>query len=708
MDIKKFVLPNDKSGKPMNARFWRDYISFKTGMNDKVTLIKSALCCLLLLLLPICGACKDGGEPEISTEQGEETVYINPEDNYEGTLKFETSADGKTVNISYMLNGELVSYTVPNNVNYLSGGFAATDDVGRSLPTSLTTGIYGENGEHYVGLFYFLWHGEHGDAGIYDLQKILDTYGDLAKDANAKDPATGKKIYGNIGDMHWFAEPLYGYYYASDAWVIRKHMELLSNANIDFLYFDVTNGFIYKDNALKVMKTCHELNEQGYDAPQVVFYTNSNSADVMKQLYNEIYSKNLYPDTWFCVDGKPCIIGVDEGNINDFFTVKAAQWPNEDYKSNGWPWMDFEWPQRIFTDSLGNPSAISVSIAQHNRSITFSDSSLYGYAYNRGRSFNSAKDDDASMLAYRAAFDADKLLTNLGLNFQAQFDRAIEANVPYVLVTGWNEWVAQRQNGKTLRGDESLVYFVDTASAEYSRDAEMMRGGYFDNYYMQLISNVQRLKGSAPVIIQDARNKIDLAGSFEQWQKVAVSYTDPEGDIKERSSKSFGGKVLRDRTGNNDIVEAKVTNDTENLYFYVRCASDISEFNTDSSWMQLFVNTNNNPTDGWYGYDFLINAAAKSADKTAVASCTSNGGVLETSEIGEVSYKVAGCEMMISVPLSMLGIENYKEIYLEFKWADADQKTKYTTMEDFYLYGDVAPLGRLNWVYQNYDREASK
>ncbi len=667
--------------------------------------IKYILFALLLFALPICSACNGEDAPETTTEcsaEGEETVYINPEDNYEGTLKIEESADGKTAAISYILNGEQISYTVPNNANYKSGGFAATDDIGRALPTSLTTGIYGSNGERYVGLFYFLWHGEHGDAGIYDLEKIMEKYGDLAKDATATDPETGKRIYGNVGDMHWFAEPLYGYYYAKDQWVIRKHMELLSNANIDFLYFDVTNGYIYKKNALAVMKICHELNEQGYDAPQVVFYTNSNSAEVMKQLYNEIYKQNLYPDTWFHVDGKPCIVGVKEGNINDFFTVKSAQWPNEAYKENGWPWMDFEWPQRIFKDSLGNPSAISVSIAQHNRSITFSDSSLYGYAYNRGRSFNAANDDNASMEAYRADFDADNSITKLGLNFQAQWDRAIASGVPYVLVTGWNEWVAQRQNGQVHRGDKTFVHFVDTASMEFSRDAEMMRGGYFDNYYMQLISNVQALKGSAPVIIQDARNRIDLTGSFDQWKKVIVSYTDPEGDTKDRSSISFGSKFLRDRTGNNDIVEAKITNDTKNIYFYVRCAADISEYNTENSWMQLFVNTNNNPSDAWYGYDFLINARPISTDKTTVATCTSNGGVLETNEIGEVTYKIEGCEMMISVPLSMLGIDDYKAIYLEFKWADADQNIKYTTMEDFYLYGDIAPLGRLNWIYQNY------
>lgn len=672
-------------------------------MGKPIKILKALICAALLLSLSLLGACgeKETDAPS-TTGKEEETMNIDPEDNYEGTLKLETSEDGKTVTVSYMLNGERVSYTVPNNANYLSGGFAATDDVGRALPTSLTTGIYGSNGERYVGLFYFLWHGEHGDDGVYDLQKIMDTYGELAKNANATDPATGKKIYGNIGAMHWFAEPLYGYYYASDGWVIRKHMELLSNANIDFLYFDVTNGYIYKENALKVMKTCHELNEQGYDAPQVVFYTNSNSAGVMKQLYDEIYSKNLYPDTWFLVDGKPCIIGVESGNINDFFTVKAAQWPNEGYKENGWPWMDFEWPQRIFSDKLGNPSAISVSIAQHNKSVTFSDSSLYGYAYNRGRSFCAEVASNAAMEAYRAAFDADNSITELGLNFQAQWDRAISSGVPYVLVTGWNEWVAQRQNGQVHRGDASFVHFVDTASMEFSRDAEMMRGGYFDNYYMQLVSNVQRLKGSAPVIIQDARNKIDLDGGFDQWEKVPVSYTDPKGDTRDRVGKVFGSKTVSDRSGKNDIVEAKITSDTKNIYFYVRCDKDISEFDPEVSWMQLFVNANNNTADGWYGYDFLINAAPEGESVTTVAACSSADGVLATEEIGKVSYRVEGSRMMISVPLSMLGIENYKEIYLEFKWADSDAKTKYSTMEDFYLYGDVAPLGRLNWIYQNY------
>lgn len=673
--------------------------------------IKSLVCLFIILvmcILPSCAKTDVNTDSSSSTSEGDVNSMPNPDNKYEGTLKFETSEDELTVKISYVLDGETVSYTVPNNANYLSGGFAGTDDLGRTLPTSLTTGIYGENGEHYVGLFYFLWHGEHGDYGVYDLEKIKETYGDLAKDANAVDPDTGKNIYGNVGEMHWFAEPLYGYYYANDDWVIRKHVELLSNANIDFLYLDVTNGYIYKNNAIKLMRACHELNEAGYDAPQIVFYTNANSKGVMEQLYNEIYSKNRYPDTWFYVDGKPCIIGVEEGNINNFFTVKKAQWPNEASKQNGWPWMDFEWPQRIYTDNEGNPSAISVSIAQHNASITFSDSSLYGYALNRGRSFYGNSADRDAMEAFRKAYDADTSMTDHGYNFQAQWDRAIEANVHYVLVTGWNEWVAQRQDGGKLRGDKDFVYFVDTASMEFSRDAEMMRGGYFDNYYMQLIYNVQRLKGSAPIIIQDARNPIDISSDFEQWNNVLVSYTDPKNDCKERYNKGFGKVTYSNATGNNDIISAKVTHDTENLYFYVKTVDDISAYSTDHSWMQLFVNTNANVSDGWYGYDFVINHTAKSDSLTSVASCASNDGNLVCTEVGEVHYSIVGNEMMISVPLKMLNIDDYNKIYVEFKWADADGGIKYTTMEDFYLYGDVAPLGRLNWIYQNYIPENQK
>ena len=201
------------------------------------------LACILIIILAIAvAACNSdvGQGDSTSTSEANDTSEVSemndqqttvPDegvselDNYVGTLKYTVSEDGKSVNISYMLNGEQKSYNVPNNANYLTGGFAATDDLDRALPTSLDTGIYGSNGERYVGIFYFLWHGEHGDTGVYDLQKIMDTYGELAKDANARDPQTGKKIYGAIGQMHWFAEPLYGYYYASAFKRLKRYLQ---------------------------------------------------------------------------------------------------------------------------------------------------------------------------------------------------------------------------------------------------------------------------------------------------------------------------------------------------------------------------------------------------------------------------------------------------------------------------------------------------
>ncbi len=682
--------------------------SMKKQVRSVLTLL---LACIMIASVGLMTACEmasgaQGGYSFDKLAEGEATydwevptfteMTTTPDDTAKGTLKYEMAADGTTVTISYDVNGETVSYTVPNNLNYISGGLAATDDLDRSLYDSYDVGNYGSTGEKYIGLFYFLWQGEHGDNGIFDLQKIIDEVGVEA----AGSTKCGK--YGPVGAMHWFAEPLYGYYYANDAWVMRKHAELLTNANIDFLYFDVTNGFSYLHNATKLMGILHELNEQGYDAPQVVFYTNSNAHGVIREIYDNVYAKDLYPDTWFRIDGKPVIIGPNDANIDDFFTMKQNQWPTEGSKRNGWPWMDFQWPSRLFRGNDKNdPTAISVSIAQHSGTVAFSDSSLYGNYTNRGRSFTAKRQTDEVLRECYNAWVADPTLTNYGLNFQAQFDNAIDKDANYILVTGWNEWVAQRQNTGSDR-----IWFVDTSSMEFSRDSEMMRGGYFDNYYIQLTYNVQKVKGTAPVIVQDARNPINVTGEFDQWNDVQVTYIDPKGDTVDRNATGFGYKKLTNTSGRNDIVSSKVTSDTKNIYFLVETAENITLYDNDSSFMKLYLNTDRDTT-GWYGYDYIVNYEAKSGTTTTVAKHNGADNAYSFETIGEVSYRVSGKQMMIAVPQEMLGIENgYLELNFEFKWADS--KTVYDEMEDFYCDGDAAPLGRMNYIYQNYIPEVSE
>ncbi len=607
---------------------------------------------------------------------------VHPDDNREGTLKITYSEDGKHATISYGEGEHAVSYTVPNNEINLFGGYAGTDDLGRSLFDSTQVGVVTE--DHEVGIFYYLWHGEHGDQGVYNMQQIIDQVGIEA----AGNPDC--EMWGKPYDWHWWGEPLYGYYYADDNWVVRKHIELLIGAGIDFLYLDATNGFAYTENALKLMAVLHDFNKMGYDAPEVVFYTNTNAESCVREIYEKIYSPGFYKNTWYMLDGKPLIIAPYEANIDDFFTVKLNQWPTEAPKENGWPWMDFEWPQRIYNDANGTAGAISVSPAQPGSTATFADALLYGNTTVLGRSFAADLNSPAARDAYYQSLKNSPALYLQGLNFQAQWDRAIEADVPFVLVTGWNQWITQRTESADKIG------FRGGVTAEFSTDTEMMKGGYFDNYYMQLAYNIQRLKGAAPVIVQDARNAVNLTGSFDVWDKVQVTYTDPIKDMLDRDSYGFGSIHYVNNTGKNDIVAAKVTADTKNVYFYVETRENICLPKDNRSWMQLFISTGG---DGWYGYDYIVNYKTKELDTTTVARYCGTDGSYAFEVIGEVSYRVQGNQMMIAVPMEMLGITNPNGIKFDFKWADS--RSLITTMEQFYTDGDAAPLGRLNYVYQN-------
>jgi len=120
----------------------------------------------------------------------------------------------------------------------------------------------------------------------------------------------------------------------------------------------------------------------------------------------------------------------------------------------------------------------------------------------------------------------------------------------------------------------------------------------------------------------------------------------------------------------------------------------------DTSWMQLFLDVDGSTETGWYGYDFIVNHKAGDDFSTTVAKYSGTDGKYVFTECGKVSYRVKGNQMMIAVPMEMLGVEFYNQISLQFKWADSD--TLYDEMADFYVDGDVAPLGRLNYVYQNY------
>ncbi len=543
---------------------------------------------------------------------------------------------------------------------HIAGGpLMAVDTLGRPTPDT-QSGAPASKENRLVGLFYFLWLGEHGRHRPYDISKIT-----------AEDPQIGYKpdspLWGGHGVYHHWGEPFYGYYYMNDEWVVRRHMKLLIQADIDFLFFDTTNGPIYAENACMIMRILQEYHDAGWKIPKVMFYTHSYSGKTAERLYHIIYRQGYCSDTWFCLNGKPVIVAVPEEcspEIQAFFDIKLAQWPNEADKRGGWPWMDFTRPQRLFCDMEGRPEIMNVSVAQHPQ-IHFGDSVLYGETANCGRAFHNGQ-NDPSPDAYKH-----------GYNFAEQFERALEADPPIVLVTGWNEWIAGYWEGTP----ERPINFVDCANCEYSRDIEMMRGGYFDNYFMQLVSYVRKYKGTEQTPAYPAGGAPAVYDSFS------------DGDFA-RHAEGQGGVMYDNHTQRNAIERVEVAHDTEKITFTVRVKNLVSPPLGAGSWMKIYLNT-----EGGEGYQYVLNHTTCRDGKTTVARVTGRGDDLTARDIPDllIDYHVKNRVFTLTVPRTAVGIAD-KPFTLWFKVADSTEA--YTAVEDFYDKGDVAPLGRLNFVYR--------
>ncbi len=567
------------------------------------------------------------------------------------------------------------------------GPLSATDDLGRVLPTAEETGL--PKKDRTVGIFYFLWCGMHSsDKRPLDITRLLRA-----------DPEAGHKpdseVWGPYSAMHHWGEPMFGYYYSEDEWVMRKHVEMLTHAGIDFLVFDTTNAVIYEPQAKMMLRLLSEYRKAGFNTPKAMFYTNTRSGYTAQLIYDRIYKQGYMSDSWFCADGKPLIIARESecsDEVRGFFTIKMSQWPNEPTKQGGWPWMDFERPQRVFENLKGEEEIINVSVAQHPQ-IHFGDSAMYGEDANRGRSFHNGS-NDLSEGAWKH-----------GYNFQEQWDRALETAPPYVFVTGWNEWIAGRWSGTP----ERPMSFVDCADLEFSRDIEPMKGGYFDNYYIQLIDNVRRYKGCEPVIHQPQHITASVEDSFARMYDTPVVYRDfPRGAFP-RDCDGYSTHYA-DASGRNEITEARCAHDGVKLYFYARTSSDIQRYDYHSTWMTLFLNVRNlsrpdmtpESAPRWYGYNYIANTYQFTDYKTALSVCRESSRTLEADTFREcavLNYRFAGNELLIEIPKAAVGLGPDDMFRIDFKWADSRESI--TRMEDFYTKGDAAPIGRLNYIFMN-------
>lgn len=550
----------------------------------------------------------------------------------------------------------------------MSDTWTATDALGRKLPGYEECGPPREG--KYVGIFYFIWQGQHGTSGPYDITKIL-----------AADPSNPK--WGPEGAFHHWGESENGYYLADDEYVIRRNARMLADAGVDVIILDVTNAATYTPVYMKLFSIYRQLRSEGLDVPQICFITNSFSEKVVPQLYEELYSKNLYPELWFRWQGKPLILSKPDGvspEIRDFFTFRQSwAWNAGEWFGDGrdkWPWLD-HYPQKPGWHVEGVPEEISVCVAQHPTT-------------NIGRSFHDGKQPSPA-----------DFKTAEGLCFAEQCKRALEVDPQFVFITGWNEWVAQRfpadgkndmRLGHMLKKGDPV--FVDAYNEEYSRDIEPMKGGHTDNYYYQMISFIRRFKGVRQPEKASSRKTIKIDGSFDDWKSVRPEFRDYIGDTEHRNSVGWGDAgTYINNTGRNDFVKLKVARDSKFVYFYAETKEAITN-HTDPNWMLLFIDSDCNPATGWNGYDYLVNDMVIDSKTTTIKK---NLGGWKWSKGVQVPFRVAGNKMEIAIPRSAIGLSAKGNITFDFHWADNIQKKG--DIIEFSVSGDSAPSRRANYRY---------
>lgn len=582
---------------------------------------------------------------------------------------------------------------------------SATDDYDRSF------GEVTDYNGNVVGIFYFLWLSQAS------VTTNVDSY---IEDGNVEAVLTGDEV-GMAPAFTYWGEPMYGFYQVEDEWVVRKHVELFINAGLDFICFDCTNNDFYQAAAKTVLDVLLEYAEMGYDVPRAMFMTNSDSTLMTENIYNAFYRRDTYDAVWFYGNGdKPWIISSYAGsdaNILDRFYFKPAQWPNRSYNENGFPWISWHYPQETYTDRENDYTIMSVSVSQHTgiggslsdagvTGINFSISGLFA-PYNYDTLSDSLKARVSSETATKyynynwgrgyshetGSNDYDSALANV--NFEEQWDSALQnEDVNLVFVTGWNEWIAQKQSKDPLLGS-SYGYFVDTFSTEFSRDIEMMNGGYLDNCYLQLVANIREYKGVG-YGTQVTRNATVAKGTdlfdLSNWSAAPV-YKDLVGETEPRAALGAGGNYYTNDTGRNDIQEVRVASDEEYVYFLVAAAEDITAKEAaDTRWMNVFIGIEG-AEGGWNGLQYVVN---RSLDGTTASLDKIENGAYAS--VGTAATVVSGRYMLVQVAKKSLGIEG-DEFGIVFKVTDNLQKDFDVT--DLYTNGDAAPIGRINYSYYN-------
>lgn len=504
--------------------------------------------------------------------------------------------------------------------------WVATDALGRMMPDHKKVGDVKRDKQRIVGIFYVTWHSDAlASLNIpyqADVSKVLKKDPKARLDGNHKEWTAGSYHWGEPEMGYFLSKDEYvirkDMSMLADAGVDVLIMDV-TNAVRYWDEWDVLFNTMLKMKAEgnKVPKFCF----WAFNGPVI---------SVVQDLYDKVYKLNKYKDLWFYWEGKPLLLysgnpkmdanggGVKNPNphydpaaitdlsnphygdkdytdefyedytkeVKSFFTLRTMWWGYYEWAGERFVGTEDKWsfgydlgdkrvfeltPMQLASTHNGKVEQMAVTPAQHPISII-------GKSWSRQYGEPVLDEYDMPDSAY-VSWLGKKVNspTAYGIYFQERWDEALQVDPAFLYINDWNEWTAGKYvAGKapgsdlpgptTFLGRENPFYFVDQYNAEFNRTIQPMKGGYTDNYYMQMAQNIRRYKGARAIPKHNGYRKIKIDGTFSDWDNVKIEYRDTKGDVTHRDYNGYGGNHYINNSGRNDILRSKVAVDKNNIY----------------------------------------------------------------------------------------------------------------------------------------------
>jgi hypothetical protein len=408
--------------------------------------------------------------------------------------------------------------------------------------------------------------------------------------------------------------------------------------------------------------------------------------------------------------------------VKDFFTQRTMWWGYYEWGGERFVGTEDNWsfgysladekvkalkPEELLSTHKGMREQAAVTAAQHP--VTMTDENMgVGKSWSRENGQPDLNEYDMPVPTYVPWLgDTVENPTGYGIYFQERWDEAIEADPEFLYINDWNEWTAgkyQPTEGGSLPwfsedqttpwlGRNNPFFFVDQYNSEFNRCIHPMKDGYTDNYYMQMAQNIRHYKGARPIPENQGYQKVKIDGEFGEWGKVAIEYRDTRGDVFHRDHPGYGGLHYTDKSGRNDIITSKVAVSKKEISFYVETDQPLTP-HQDKNWMLLLIDTDQDPSTGWYGYDYLVNGQIADGPKSLLQKYDQLKD--EWLDQNSIEFAYSNNQLELILPRNQIGLEGEK-LTFDFKWSDNPNG-----LEDpisMCTGGDTAPNRRFNYRY---------